>query len=208
MPTTAEDLFAAAGVPLLGTVPWGTPIPSTESGVYVVSLCADPSSIGNTTKAPEIGEGAIRDWLARVPALELDGRISPDISAISDRLRAFWLADENVVYVGKATELRRRVRDYYRTPLGEPKPHSGGHWIKTLANLHHMFVHFGAAPDFGAREDAMLATFVRGVSADSRAVVADPALPLPFANLEYPQGTRKRHGMSHQRSERATRVQS
>jgi hypothetical protein len=208
MPTTVAELFAAAGVPQLGTVPWSSTIPTSESGVYVVSLCPDPNIIGNTVALPDIDEAAIREWLERVPDLELDGRRSPGVHSVADRLKSFWIPDENVIYIGKATRLKTRLQQYYRTPIGEPAPHSGGHWIKTLSNLQQAFVHFGAAEDFGIREDAMLAAFIRGVSGDSRSLVADPALPLPFANLEYPQGTRKRHGMRNQRSHRATRVQS
>jgi hypothetical protein len=36
----AEDLFAAAGVPLRDTVAWGTQIPERGPGVYVLTLAA------------------------------------------------------------------------------------------------------------------------------------------------------------------------
>jgi hypothetical protein len=42
----------------------------------------------------------------------------------------------------------------------------------------------------------MLAGFVAAVSSSSRAALQDPDLPLPFANLEWAKGQRKRHGIT------------
>lgn len=199
MPNSAVRLFQSANVALKGTVPWGGPIPTQSSGVYVVSLCSDAAEIGSNCPLPQIDENAVREWLSRASKFELDGQSSPSVEAIVARLRSFWLADENIIYIGKATSLRNRVRGYYSTPLGEPKPHAGGHWIKTLANLGSTHVHFAEASEFADREAAMLSAFIDGVSQATRQSLADPARPFPFANLEYPPGTRKRHGMSHQR---------
>lgn len=208
MPTTVQNLFAAAGVPLLGSVPWGVPVPTRESGVYVVSLSEDPSGFGGATDSPVIDDGAICEWLNRVPSLEVDGQKSPGSQAVVDRLRSFWLPDENVVYIGKATAIGTRVGQYYNTPLGMRAPHSGGHWLKTLANLQYVYVHFGAAANPSASEDAMLEAFVLGVAEETRVALRDPSLPLPFANLKYLRGRLKRHGMRNQRIRRATRPQS
>lgn len=50
-----------------------------------------------------------------------------------DRLATFWLPDEVVLYIGLAgASVRKRVRQYYRTPLGDKRPHAGGWWLKTL----------------------------------------------------------------------------
>ena len=34
------------------------------------------------------------------------------------RVAAFWLRDEVIVYVGRATSLSLRLHQYYRTPVG------------------------------------------------------------------------------------------
>ena len=41
----------------------------------------------------------------------------------------------------------------------------------------------------------MLEAFVAGVSADSGPALRDPDHPFPFANLEWPKGVRKSHGI-------------
>jgi hypothetical protein len=45
-------------------------------------------------------------------------------------------------------------------------------------------------------EHEMLGFFVSGVSKTSRKALHDPDHPFPFANLEYPPGTKKNHGIS------------
>lgn len=42
----------------------------------------------------------------------------------------------------------------------------------------------------------MLEAFCADVSPDTRHALHDPEHPFPFANLEWPAGTRKRHGIT------------
>lgn len=108
-----------------------------------------------------------------------------------------WLGDEVVVYIGLAgTSLRRRVGDYYKTPLGARPPHAGGWPLKTLSVLDQLRVHFAPCADPDDAEHAMLEAFQNAVSAGSRAALHDPTSPLPFANLEWGPGQRKRHGIT------------
>ncbi|OBJ86648.1 hypothetical protein [Mycobacterium asiaticum] len=130
------------------------------------------------------------------PELLLDGR-RPDTVTLADRLASMWLADETVLYIGLAgTSVAKRVRQYYKTPLGARKPHAGGWPLKTLANLDQLWVHYARCASVDAAERAMLDTFASGVSASARAALCDPDVPLPFANLTVPRGARKRHGIS------------
>jgi hypothetical protein len=46
-----------------------------------------------------------------------------------------------------------------------------------------------------AAEDAMLGCFCATVSNAALARLPDPAHPFPFANLEWPRGVRKAHGI-------------
>lgn len=48
----------------------------------------------------------------------------------------------------------------------------------------------------------MLRAFVDAVSDVTRTVLADPDHPFPFANLEWPAGTRKAHGVTGWRGSR------
>src|SRR5581483_266787 len=71
-----------------------------------------------------------------------------------------------------------------------------GWFIKTLSVLPACFVHWAPTDDPSGAEDAILRSFCRGVSDATRASLLDPEHPFPFANLEWPPGTRKRHGIT------------
>ena len=200
MPSTPLELFGAAGLTPSGVVPWGVSIPVQKSGVYVVSLCRDASSCAGTIATCPIWSSAIENWLTACPALTLDGT-RPATAELQARISEFWIPDEVVVYIGLAgTSLRNRVGQYYRTPLGAPKPHAGGHFLKTLSNLTNLYVHYAPADDPDACEGAMLKAFCGHISPTAKSKLRDPMRPFPFANLEYPPGTRKRHGLSGTRS--------
>jgi hypothetical protein len=194
VPSSVSDVFAAAGLTPAGVVPWGTSIPETSSGVYAVSLCDDVTSCSACVGQCPVSQKALQQWLKVCPTLELDGK-RPAVAALSKRLSDFWLSDEVIVYIGLAASLRSRVGGYYRTPLGARKPHAGGHFLKTLANLHDLFVHYATTEDPGVCEQRMLKRFCKNVSATAKAVLRDPDHPFPFANLEHPAGARKLHGL-------------
>jgi len=59
-----------------------------------------------------------------------------------------------------------------------------------------MHVYFAETPDYEDAEQAMLDAFVRGTSGLIRENLFDPSLPIPFANLEFPRGIRKKHGIT------------
>ena len=126
----------------------------------------------------------------------MDGE-RPTEKELAERIAQFWLPDEPVLYIGLTTRpLRRRVAEYYKTPLGARKPHAGGHFLKTLETLDRLFVHSAGCAEPHTAEDAMLNAFCAGVSAGARQRLADPERPFPFANLEWPRGTRKKHGLT------------
>jgi hypothetical protein len=101
-----------------------------------------------------------------------------------------------VVYIGLATSLRGRVGGYYRTPLGAMKPHAGGWWLKTLAVLDQLWVHYAPTPDFKNAEKKMLKTFADAVSPQTRAALHDQERVMPFANLRGCDNLVKRHGIT------------
>lgn len=55
-----------------------------------------------------------------------------DPSVPDDALSANWVGDAEVVYIGKAENLQRRLREFTRFGEGAPIGHWGGHLIWQL----------------------------------------------------------------------------
>lgn len=65
-----------------------------------------------------VSDSAVQTLLQRRPELLVDD-VRPSHEQLRARLASMWLADETVLYVGLAgTSIARRLRQYYRTPLG------------------------------------------------------------------------------------------
>jgi hypothetical protein len=195
MPTTIAQILASERLALKGVVRWGTKVNSNSCGVYIVSLSFDPfQNLGVLENAP-LSRDFIQEWLNKVDTFKLDGKTNPSVDVVASRLSKFWLPDENILYIGKTDgELRKRVGEYYRTPLGAPKPHHGGHWLKLLSNVNQLFVYFSECSNAEAHETQMLKLFVKNVSSATLKLLHDPQHPYPFANLEIIE--RKAHGIS------------
>ena len=198
MLTSPGHLLVQARHAITGSVSWGTRPPCDQPGVYVVSLHTDPNEGHGLSEAP-VSKAAVAAWIDRVESLTLD-RGRPTTVALMQRLARYWLPDEAIVYIGKATSLRRRLGQYYATPLGDRRPHAGGHWIKTLTNLTSLTVHYAEldnVADAGAMEKAILLMFSQAVSSQTRAAHPQQALTIPFANLEIRGVGRRNHGIRH-----------
>lgn len=188
MSSPATLLLASVDLTPDGTVTWGERIPSILPGVYVIETPAP------LPEAP-LDSRAIAAWITRVPNLRLDGR-RPTPDQLADRLREFWIPDEPIIYIGLAgTNLRTRVGQFYRTPLGNRAPHAGGHWLKTLTGLAAFRISWAETDDPSRMEDELLVAFADRLSAAARARLPDGPV-LPFANLETAAKTRKIHGIS------------
>jgi len=194
MPSTVSELLEAAGLVYGGAVKWREPVPLDARGVYLVARNAVPDVLVAPSSCA-VSESAVQRLLDVRPELTLDG-VRPTPASLSQHVARFWLANEPVVYIGLAgSSVRSRVRAYYRTPLGARRPHAGGWFLKLLADLDDLWVHWAVAISPAAAEDRLLAAFCQGVAAEDLAALADPAHPFPFANLEWPRGTRKLHGI-------------
>lgn len=197
--SSIADLLEQVGLLWSGVVRWGEPIPSRNTGVYIVSLTSRCDQNPPVRDNAPIDRCAVADWLAKVPSLRLDSRSEPSPDAVVRRLREFWLPDESILYIGKTDRpLRKRVNEYYGTKLGYGSPHRGGHWIKTLSVLHETFVHYIETTMPEESEGHLLRAFVARVTSSTREILRDSERPFPFANLEFPKGNRKRHGFSRQ----------
>jgi hypothetical protein len=125
--SAAAALIRAVGLEPRGPVTWGQPVPCASTGVYVIETTAP------LTNAP-IEPSAVAAWIERVPTLRVDGA-RPSETTLGEPLASFWIPNETIVYAGLAgTTVAKRVRQFYGTPLGERRPHAGGHWLTTLAN--------------------------------------------------------------------------
>lgn len=180
MPFSAVELLREARIDPAGPVTWGARVPCRVPGVYVIET-PDPLD------AAPLDPDAIAAWIERVPSLRVDG-VRPSVAVLAERLASFWMPNEPVVYVGLAgTSVTRRIGQFYRTPLGNPRPHAGGHWLKTLSGLETFRVWWAETGDPATAEDALLKAF---------ALRHGGGLVLPFANRQTAGGVKKPHGIT------------
>jgi transcription elongation factor GreA len=185
----AASLFRSIGLMADGPTVWGRPVPAHGPGVFVLELPAPlPTAPIELTR--------VGKWIERVETLRLDGE-RPASRALAARLGSFWLPSQAVLYIG-ATEasVGRRVASIAATPLGDRRPSSSGHWLKTLRSLDGVRVWWALTDATEEYEDALLAAFAEGVPAAERATLSDPTVVLPFANLRRPTGERRATGLT------------
>jgi transcription elongation factor GreA len=185
---TANGIFRAIGLVADGPVVWGSPVRSGKPGLYVVELVAP------LPRAP-VDASFVGRWIERVPTLTLDGH-RPAGKELMARLAAFWLADQTVLYAGMtAGSIGGRVAALYATPLGDPRPHAGGHWLRALRGLEDTRIWWAETNAPEEYLDAFLGAFAEGVSEETSAALHDPTVVVPFANLQTPTGLRRDHGI-------------
>lgn len=178
-PSAAVDLIEGAGLNVGGHARWGAIHGANKPGVYAVEW-------DRAVDAAPIDLAAVEEWLERVPSLRLDGA-RPSASQLSVRLAEFWIPGNTVVYIGLTTStIAKRLRQYERTPLGDRRPHAGGHWLKTLRDYERRtIVTWAYTEDVSPMEHELITAFdIAG------------ARSLPFANLMHPSGWRKAHGIT------------
>jgi len=187
----AAELLRSVGLMADGPVTWGRPVPTGKPGVYVVEW---PDA---RAEAP-VELTLVGKWLERLPAMRLDGE-RPSSRAVAARLHDFWLPGQVVVYVGGTSQsIGGRVGAFYRTPLGDRKPHAGGQWLQTLRGLDRARVWWAVTDAPEEYEDALLGAFAAAVDASPEAAprLPDRSVVLPFANLQTATGARKPHGLT------------
>jgi transcription elongation factor GreA len=186
---TAASLFRSIGLMADGPTVWGRPVPAQGPGVFVLEsprpLATAPIELTRVGK-----------WIERVETLRLDGE-RPSTRALAARLAAYWLPSQTVVYIGATdASVGRRVASIAATALGDRRPSSSGHWLKTLRSLDGVRVWWALTDATEEYEDALLAAFAEGVPAAERAALPDPGVVLPFANLRRPTGERRATGLT------------
>jgi hypothetical protein len=195
MPSTVYELLKGSGLNINGQVLWNETIQDNKPGVYIIAISNHPKELKTLTNPP-VDPRITDGWLKKVDNLRIDG-VRPLNTELIQRLSRFWMPDETILYIGKAgSSVRNRVKQYYKTELGESGPHAGGHWLKTLSILHELTVFWSETDEPQLIEQKLLFDFTQGVSVQSKKKLFDSSNPIPFANLEYPPGNRKRHGIT------------
>ena len=90
----------------------------------------------------------------------------------------------------------RRVAAIGKTELGDRRPQSGGHWLRTLRSLDAVRVWWAPTAATEEYEDALLTTFAERLPAADVASLPDRTVLLPWANLRAATGERKATGLS------------
>ena len=184
----AAELLRSVGLLADGPVRWGSPVRAGGPGIYIVELAAP-------LKSAPIDHTVVGHWIERVPGLTLDGA-RPTARELATRLAGYWLPDETVVYVGMTNvSVGGRVGALFNTPLGDRRPHAGGHWLKTLTVLPELRVWWATTSAPEEYEDALLSAFAQGVSPESRAGLRSDNVILPFGNLQTVTNERRDHGL-------------
>ena len=200
MPSTIKSLIESVGLDInkLKHCKWGETLDTDNQGIYFISTSLKIDTIENTYNQAPISQNILKDWIAKVKTIEIEGIKEINSLKLFNCLNKFWLPDENILYIGQTeckAGLKKRLSQYYRTDLGERKPHAGGHWIKTLLNLYDLYVHYVPTTSSLILEKEILKKFVNHVSLHTLSIIGDSELPLPFANLEIDKGNRKKHGI-------------
>ncbi len=186
---TAQAVLRTLDLTIDGPVRWGQPVRSRAPGIFVVEAPVAEA-------LPQLDIIAIRAWLERVPTFTLDG-VRPEATAVADRLRSFWLPGQHVLYVGRTQKsLGARVGALFGTVLGDRRPHSGGHWLKTLKNLAELRVWWAETDAPEEYEDAVAAAISETVTAEERAALRVHSVLLPWANLESATGEKRPTGFA------------
>jgi GIY-YIG catalytic domain len=85
--------------------------------------------------------------------------IEDDLTGLNlpERERAFWIPDQKIIYIGRAKQLKRRLRQFRRHVYDRPSPHRGGQAILLLDCT--KTIMWAEVPDYGKAEAALIDAF-------------------------------------------------
>ncbi len=115
----------------------------TAPGIYIV--------LGPVSAEPTFVETSPAGWFK-----------GKDPSVSVDELRSAWVPGAEVIYIGKAGDLHRRLNEYRRHGAGQRVGHWGGRYIWQLADTDLLLVAWQLTPglDHGDVESRLIAEFV------------------------------------------------
>lgn len=180
MSVTINHIATHFSLKINGPIKWGMDCMSKKSGVYIICY-------PGTSSACPLDMRIINFWCSstRNKTFKTGSPLIP--SVLVSELTKYWIPNEQIVYVGKASCLRTRLFQYYRTPLGKRGPHSGGYWIKTLQNINMLDIYWIEDKKPAILEQKILVFFNKSTTCGTG------MLCLPYANLEITRRLRKRH---------------
>src|SRR4051812_4342723 len=131
---TSEERFTRTALETEGFVGWAPfqamkakdKVPNS-GGVYVV--------IRGQTEPPEFLQASVGGWFK-----------GKDPTVTPDALETNWVDGAEVVYIGKADQLRRRLRQFADFGSGKPIGHWGGRLIWQLAECETLLVAWRETP--------------------------------------------------------------
>lgn len=174
MPITVSELVEKVGLSskLLKKVGWGKQVNMRDEGIYIVAM-------SKPLKRIPINKDKVKsnNW-------EIDAIPTDDFILIKKRLSKFWLPDETILYIGKASNVRKRIQQYYKTVNGKSKNHSGGYWLKYINIPNKTYIYYIECANSEACEAEMLCAFFEQVSNDNKKRLFGTGIVLPFANRE------------------------
>lgn len=188
-PPSAVALLRSLDLMSDGPTRWGEPVRSRAPGILLVEAAArlDTAPIDIT---------AVKAWIERVPGLRLDGE-RPTPTQLLDRLATFWLPQETVVYVGRtAKSLNARAASLFATPLGDRRPHPGGHWLWTLLQRDQLRIWWAETGSPEEYEDGLSDAIASEVGATAAERLRSLGPILPWANLTSATGEAKQTGIT------------
>jgi hypothetical protein len=78
-------------------------------------------------------------------------------SEVPESERTYWAPDQKIIYIGRAKQLRRRLRQFRRHVYGRTSPHRGGQAILLLDCA--KTITWAEVPDYGKAEAALIEAF-------------------------------------------------
>jgi hypothetical protein len=115
--------------------------------------------------------GKVDDERPRVYVISIADPETVSRASLPEKERGFWNPHQRIIYIGRATNLSRRLRQFSRHKYGERAPHHGGQAILAVDRPKQI--------DYAACDDALSAA-----DAEHRLIEAFKAATgrLPFGN--------------------------
>jgi len=193
---TVNDIFKKVGLKPSQPYPWGTVIPEFGNGVYVISTSSNPAKNEGITPQCTIEKAVFKKWKELSPDLNVDGENS--INHFQNELNKYWKPNQNILYIGESSSetngLSKRIKQFYDHQVGCKGPHTGGYWIKLLAQLNDLNVYYAVCDNPRDTEFKMLMYFIEKSIGKSFYELQSLGSHLPFANLKV--DFQKKHGIS------------
>ena len=181
---TVKQLFDNFGLKIFEHLKWGEKPSYNYGAVYVVSTADNPNRNLNGPEVPEFDEEAFENWKKNNPKVAIDNISQPANNQFILQLLSHWKQKENILYIGKASNLKKRIGDFYSHKIGKSSPHAGGQWIKALKDIDQLFIYCAKTDYPEVTEFKLLLKFAELLSGKPFEQIDNPGKYFPFANIK------------------------